>query len=221
MIQTSFFAYPEEDKPEEIIPIHPAGFKPRKLEEVLPDRYDIEADMYLIYPNGGYHPFYGVPNTLPRYQEKIWPFIKRIKFNEKYKGDEKIIERVRRGVLRENTTTSQVNPYLKEGYFSVNLTTKSGYLKNDYTRKTKSGHVKHMAPNQKMLLLHRAVGYAWLPNPHNKPLVMHINDDRSNFLPENLKWGTKRENAKGTIQRRPDTMEQKYLNCVMKGYIKG
>ena len=220
MIQTSFFAYTEEEEPEEIIPIHPLGLKPRKLEEVLPD-LDIEADTYIIYPNGGYHPFYGVPNTLPRYQEKIWPFIKRVKFDERWKGNKKILDKVRRGTLRENTTTSQLNPYLKDGYFSVNIMVKSNYLKNDYTRKTKSGHVQHMTASQKILLFHRVIGYAWLPNPKNKPIVMHINDDRSNFLPENLKWGTHRENAKGSIKRRPDTMEQKYLNCVAKGYIKG
>jgi hypothetical protein len=50
---------------------------------------------------------------------------------------------------------------------------------------------------------------------------MHLNDDRSNFLPENLKWGTPRENQQGTIKKRPDTMEQKYLSYVAKGYIKG
>ena len=220
MIQTSFFAYPEEDKPEEIIPIHPSGLQPRKLEEVIP-HVEIEADMYIIYPNGGYHPFYGVPDTLPRYQEKIWPFIKRIKFHERYKGNEKVLDKIRRGVLRENTTTSQLNPYLKDGYFAVNIRLKSTYLKNDYTRKTKSGHVKHMTPGQKIMSFHRLVGYAFVPNPDNKPIVMHMNDDRSNFFPENLKWGTQRENMKGTIQRRPDTMEQKYLNCVAKGYIKG
>ena len=71
------------------------------------------------------------------------------------------------------------------------------------------------------MLLHRLVGYAFVPNPDNKPFCMHLNDDRSNFLPENLKWGTSGENMKGTIKRRPDTMEQKYLSYVAKGYIKG
>jgi len=212
--------YNEIGESEEIIPIHPLGFKPRKLEEVLPD-LDLEADMYLIYPNGGYHPFYGVPNTLPRYQEKIWPFIKRIKFDDRYKGNEKVLNNIRKGTLRENTTTSQLNPFLTDGYFSVNIRLNFKRFKHDYTRKTKNGHVKHMTPHQKIMRLHRVVAYAWIPNPDNKPLVLHLNDDRSNFLPENLKWGTQRENAKGTIKRRPDTMEQKYLNCVMKGYIKG
>tara|TARA_R100001143_G_C3312975_1_gene111048 strand:+ start:139 stop:798 length:660 start_codon:yes stop_codon:yes gene_type:complete len=219
VIQTSFF--PTEEEPEEIIPIHPEGFKPKKLEDVLP-HLDILKDTYIIYPNGGYHPFYGVPNTLPRYQEKIWPFIKRIKFNDKWKGD-KVLNRVRRGSLRENSSLSQVNAYLQDGYLVVSVHSNAVHLKNEYTRqrKTKPGHTKYLAPGKLKLLLHRIVGYAWVPNPHNKPLCMHLNDDRTNCLPENLKWGTARENNKGTIKRRPDTMEQKYLNCVMKGYIKG
>ena len=219
MIQTNFFSQPEE--PEEIIPIHPLGFKPRKLEEVIPD-VNIVKDTYIIYPNGGYHPYYGVLNTLPRYQEKIWPFIKRIKFHEKWK-DQATIDRIRRGSLRAATQPlSQINGYLNgEGYFVVSIHSNDTYIKNDYTRKTKSGHVKHMTPTKTKMLLHRLVAYAFVPNPDNKPLCMHLNDDRSNFFPENLKWGTASENQKGSIKRRPDTMEQKYLNCVSKGYIKG
>ena len=70
---------PKEKETPEIIPIRADGLQPRKVEELLPDA-NILLDTYLIYPDGGYHPFYGVPNTLPRYQEKIWPYIKRIKF---------------------------------------------------------------------------------------------------------------------------------------------
>ena len=50
---------------------------------------------------------------------------------------------------------------------------------------------------------------------------MHINDDRTNYLIENLMWGTQGENMKGAPKRRPDTMEQKYLNLVNRGIIKG
>ena len=219
MIQTNFFSQPEE--PEEIIPIHPLGFKPRKLEEVIPD-VNIVKDTYIIYPNGGYHPYYGVLNTLPRYQEKIWPFIKRIKFHEKWK-DQATIDRIRRGSLRvENSSLSQINGWANgEGYFLISILSNAKHMKNDYTRKTKNGYIRHMAPNKINMLLHRLVGYAFIPNPDNKPFCMHLNDDRSNFLPENLKWGTARENMKGTLKRRPDTMEQKYLTCVNKGYIKG
>ena len=50
---------------------------------------------------------------------------------------------------------------------------------------------------------------------------MHLNDDSTNYLIENLKWGTGSENNRGKIRKRPDTMEQKYLNLVNKRIIKG
>mgnify|MGYP001471389504 CR=1 FL=1 len=81
MIQTSFFPQPEKDKPIKIIQINSSGLQPRKVEELLPN-LDILPDTYMIYPNGGYHPFYGVPNTPPRYQLPIWPCVVRIKYSE-------------------------------------------------------------------------------------------------------------------------------------------
>ena len=70
-------------------------------------------------------------------------------------------------------------------------------------------------------LIHRLVALAWIPNPENKPFVLHINDDSTNYLIENLKWGTGSDNQRGSIRRRPGTMEQKYLNLVNRGIIKG
>ncbi len=82
MIQTSFFPQPEKDKPIKIIQINPPGFQPRKIEEILPND-DILTGAYIVYPNGGYHPFYGVPDTLPRYQLPIWPYVKDIGIRRK------------------------------------------------------------------------------------------------------------------------------------------
>ena len=65
----------------EIVPALPGEFQPRKVEEVIPDK-NIPEDTYLIYPTGGHHLFYEVPNALPRYQLPIWPYVKRIKFNK-------------------------------------------------------------------------------------------------------------------------------------------
>ena len=65
MIQTSFFLQPEKDKPLEIIPIPNSIYQPRKVEEL--SGADVPPDTPIIYPEGGYHPFYGVPNTPPRY----------------------------------------------------------------------------------------------------------------------------------------------------------
>ena len=188
MIQTSFFPQPEKDKPVKIIQIDPSGLQPRKVEELVPDK-NIPEDTYMLYPTGGYHPFYGVPNTFPRYQLPIWPYVKRIKYSGIH---------CRHGFnLRDNTTLEQINPWLYEGYFKVSLI---------------------LGAKQ---FIHRLVALAWVPNPKKKKNVCHINDDRTNFLPENLKWGTTKENSQATAQRLPDTMEHKYLNCVLKGYVKG
>jgi len=221
LIQTSFFPQPEKDKPIKIIQINSSGLQPRKVEELLPDQ-NILPDTYIIYPNGGYHPFYGVPNTLPIYQQKIWPRIVRIKFSERFKSQE-ARDRVRRGALqREHYTTNQINPTWDKDYFYVNLC-KNGYrIVNRYTELKKNGeHCKNKARRGLKATLHRLVALAFIPNPENHPLVMHDNDDSTNYLIENLQWGTPGMNSKGVIRRRPDTMEQKYLNLVDKGIIKG
>ena len=222
MIQTSFFSQPEKDKPVKIIQIDPSGLQPRKAEELLPD-HDILLDTYMIYPIGGYHPFYGVPNTFPRYQLPIWPYIKRIKFSEKWKGKEHLLNKVRKCGTREEHLISQVNPYIVLGYPKVNLFQTETYLMNNYTYKLKNGKYPPAQKSQKKIpqLLHRLVGLAFIPNPDNKPYVLHFNDDPTNYLLENLKWGTQGENMKEKKGRRPDTTEQKYLDLVNKEIIKG
>lgn len=43
--------------------------------------------------------------------------------------------------------------------------------------------------------VHRLVAIAYLPNPNNLPVVMHIDNDKSNPILKNLKWGTHQENT--------------------------
>ena len=197
-------------------------FQPRKVEELVPEK-NIAPDTYLIYPNGGYHPFYGVSNTLPIYQQKIWPYVKRIKYHEKWKGKEHLLNKVRKNGTREDHLISQINPYLFLGYPRLNLFRTETYLMNKYTHKKKDGQYYPAYKNHKKTaqLLHRLVALAFIPNPENKPFVLHGNDDTTNYLRENLKWGTQRENQKGKIGRRPDTVEQKYQILVNQGIIKG
>ena len=214
---------PEEKKTPEIIPILPilpGELQPRKVEEVLPND-NIVTDTYLIYPNGGYHPFYGISNTLPRYQEKIWPYAKRIKFSETFKSQARL-DRVRRSNLRENHTIEQINPYWNRGYYSIMIKKNSYFIRSRYTDLKKNGEPSQQRErNGKRIPIHRLVALAFIPNPENKPFVMHINDDPTNYLIENLKWGTHSENMRGTLNKRPDTMEQKYLSLVNQGVIKG
>tara|TARA_R110000824_G_scaffold383267_1_gene576795 strand:+ start:14 stop:634 length:621 start_codon:yes stop_codon:yes gene_type:complete len=206
MIQTSFL-----EKPKEEIQVDLSTFQPKKLEEVFPNK-KIVADTYMLYPTGGYHPFYGTFNTLPRYQLPIWAYIKRIKFSDRHKNVA-ARDKIRKINLRENHNLSQISSFINEmGRVAAAV------FKNKTFYRVKTG--RH-DPSRVQILLHRAVALAWIPNPNNKPLVMHLNDDSTNYLIENLKWGTSSENNTGKIMRRPDTMEQKYLNLVTKGIIKG
>ena len=207
MIQTSFFPQPEKDKPVKIIQINTSVFQPRKVEELLPE-IDILPDTYIIYPNGGYHPFYGVPNTFPIYQLPIWPYIKRIKYSFPKRVSQKD---------KPNHDNSQINPFFGPNEYPHIILGRSSYRSTYSTRDKKM----QRAPDVSNQRLHRLVALAYVPNPEKKKNVCHINDDRTNYLIENLIWGTQSENIRGKIQKLPDTMEQKYLNLVNKGIIKG
>ena len=193
--------------------------QPRKVEELLPDD-NILPDTYIIYPDGGYHPFYGVPNTFPIYQQKIWPFIKRIKFSLKYTSEKKR-DNTRR--TRDQHTLSQLHPTFHRGYYKIGLFQKSKGLRFHHTRLDKNGRSYESNENlTKSKSIHRLVALAWVPNPDPEKfdIVMHINNDPTNYLRENLKWGNSRLNAIGT-KKNKDTQEQKYLNLVDQGLIKG
>ena len=222
MIQTSFFPQPEKDKPIQIIQkIDTSILQPRKVEDLLP-HIDILPDSYMIYPTGGYHPFYGVPNTFPRYQLPIWPYIKRIKFSDRY--SEKGIQAIRDSRIDRTRTLSQsqLNCSVERGYHRVTLKKHTRQKRFDYTVKLKNGNYKHnMRFDNHPCFIHRLVALAWIPNPENKPFVLHINDDSTNYFIENLKWGTGGDNQRGSLRVRPDTMEQKYLDLVNKEIIKG
>ena len=50
------------------------------------------------------------------------------------------------------------------------------------------------------LFVHKLVADAFIPNPHDYPIVRHKDDDRLNNHADNLKWGTQSDNIQDAIE---------------------
>ena len=176
------------------------------FEEAMPlELYDkdILPETYLIFRSGGKHPFYGVPDTYPIYQELIWPYIKRINYPEN--------RQLSKGA-------EQAYPCLRDmgsPYPSVTLAAKGKRLMN------RKGRRPAEIQATKFFTVHRLVAMAFVFRPPGKNHVMHLNDDATNYLPSNLKWGT---NAENHMKRNKDsdlTMADHYRNLNALGKLKG
>lgn len=55
--------------------------------------------------------------------------------------------------------------------------------------------------NQRHKLVHRLMAQLVLPNPENKPVVMHLCDNRKCINPDHLQWGTTKENAQDCFNK--------------------
>ena len=53
---------------------------------------------------------------------------------------------------------------------------------------------------KKTYTIHRLIANAWIPNPHNKPTIDHINRNRLDNRIENLRWATHKEQAENRIK---------------------
>lgn len=52
---------------------------------------------------------------------------------------------------------------------------------------------------KRSIFVHRLVALAFIPNLENKPLINHIDNDRSNNLLSNLEWCTHTENVRHSM----------------------
>jgi hypothetical protein len=69
---------------------------------------------------------------------------------------------------------------MKDGYYRTNL-------------------INKIQGTRKKFRVHRLVCQAFLPNPDNKPMVNHLDENRSNNKLENLEWVTNRENVNHSL----------------------
>ena len=93
----------------------------------------------------------------------------------------------------------------KEGFLSV-YTMNTGYP------------ATHLCRNgeEKVVLIHRLIAEAFIPNPENKPEVDHINCDRKDFRIENLRWVSSKENSNN-----PVTLKKHWSRQGVESHLKG
>ena len=171
----------------------------------------IRPEQYRIYPSGGLHPFALATNALPRYRQPIWPYVRRIHYEEK--KDTASRWRMAKGPER------QMNPHLRmygSPYPSIMLETQG-----TRTYKASNKPLLQTCANSHSFNMHRLVALAFVKRDPRKTHVLHLNDDPTNYLPENLKWGTNSENHAGKKVDKETTIEDKYTFYELKGLIRG
>jgi DNA repair exonuclease SbcCD nuclease subunit len=65
------------------------------------------------------------------------------------------------------------------------------------------------------LYAHRLVAEAYIPNPNNYPIVMHLDDNPKNNSVENLKWGTTLDNIRDCIKKNRKVVRKQVISYVI------
>ncbi len=105
-----------------------------------------------------------------------------------------------------------------EGLYQINedgeiLNVKTGKIRKQ--RIKKNGYIDidlyDKNHNIKWHRIHRLVAQTFIPNPNNLPIVMHIDNDKSNNNVNNLKWGSISENTKQAFNDGLEDTAKDYL----------
>jgi hypothetical protein len=78
----------------------------------------------------------------------------------------------------------------KKGVIKTPKEDKDGYYKVWLSKESK----------KRPFFVHRLVAKAFIPNPHDFPIVNHIDGDKKNNVPSNLEWCTRSHNDKHAFQ---------------------
>lgn len=105
-----------------------------------------------------------------------------------------------------------------ESIYEIN---KMGQIRNKVTHKLVKGaihkgykiYVLHINKKNIFRFAHIMVAKQFIPNPNNKPIVNHIDEDKRNPCIDNLEWVTASENARhGTATTRGNSGRSKKIN---------
>lgn len=107
------------------------------------------------------------------------------------------------GNVKNIKTGRILKPYVNsKGYFQVDIKDSEG--------------------KRKEMLVHRLVALCFLSNPHDLPVVNHIDEDKMNNNLTNLEWVTHKDNCNhGTRNQRMSYAKKKEVRVIdSKGYVK-
>lgn len=106
-------------------------------------------------------------------------------------------------------------------YEGLSVTSDGKVFRNGHLMKphyNNCGYLRVRVQNKKTKTkysVHRLIAMAFLPNPNNLPVVMHLDNDKTNNKVSNLKWGTHSENTKQAYN------EGRLTSCYKKGIGNG
>lgn len=111
-------------------------------------------------------------------------------------GFERFYEASDKGNVR-SLTRSVIHTWMGR----TKTTTKTGRVLRPYIDKDGYAQLRIFGKDgaKKKIGGHQAVALAFIPNPHGLPQVAHKDHNRTNNMPDNLKWATNAENHQDSV----------------------